>query len=201
MIYLQHPWSGQTVVVYLEQVSGGKGSRMGRRAPYGYGQYQAGWSPDPQDASTWPSGGHTQAYPPPPVFPSRPLQPLYPPPPAEPSRPLSSLAPIIPQSQPRVVYVVQQAPSTPVIVEVIGGLFGFYGIGWLVGGYTFTGILLVLGSLVLAGLWAVVTVATVGVGLFCVIPANLAILLTSTLTLNARLKRKLEGQLHRRVKS
>lgn len=167
---------------------------MGSRAPYGYGQYEAGWPPDPQDASTWPSGGRTRAYPPDAAYPSRPLEPLYPPP-AEPSRPLYPPAPIVPQ--PRVVYVVQQAPGTPVIVEVIGGLFGFYGIGWLVGGYAFTGILLVLGSLVLAGLWAVVTVATVGVGLFCIIPANLAILLTSTLALNARLK----GKLRRRMKS
>ncbi len=87
-----------------------------------------------------------------------------------------------------------QQPSTPVIIEVIGGLFGFYGIGWLVGGYAFTGVMLLVGSLVLAGLWAIVTIATVGVGLFCIIPIDLAILVTSTLALNSRLKRKLRRQ-------
>src|SRR6185369_16796786 len=142
---------------------------MGNRVPYGYGPQQPGWPVDPQDASTWPSNGRTRTYVPEPAYPPRPL---YPPPlPPEPTRPRNSTVPVAPQSPPPVVYIVQQrSPSTPVIVEVIGGLFGFYGIGWLVGGYAFTGVMLLVGSLVLAGLWAIVTIATVGVGLFCIIP-------------------------------
>jgi hypothetical protein len=109
--------------------------------------------------------------------------------------------PVAPTSQPQVVYIGQQTPSTPVIIEVIGGLFGFYGIGWLVGGYAATGILLLVGSLLLAGLWALVAIATVGVGLFCIVPIDLVILLGSALTLNSRLKRKMMGKLRRQVKS
>jgi hypothetical protein len=186
MIYLLHQWSGQTVALsYGERWKGIGG--MGSRAPYGYGPHQPGWPVDPQDASTWPSDGRTRTYVPEPLYPS---QPLYPPVP---------IAPIAPKPQPRVIYVVQQTPSTPVIVEVIGGLFGFYGIGWLVSGYVATGTLLLLGSLLLAGLWAIVTIATVGVGLFCIIPIDLAILISSTLTLNSRLKRKMMGRLRRQM--
>jgi hypothetical protein len=147
----------------------------------------------PPDASTWPSGGRTRTYPQRPAYPS---QPLYPPAQADPSRPLyvrgeAYSQPLPPGVyQPQVVVVVQQPSVAPVIVEVIGGLFGFYGIGWLVGGYAATGVLLLVGSLVLASFWAVVAVATVGVGLFCIIPVDLAILLASTLKLNARLKRQ-----------
>lgn len=152
---------------------------MGNQAPYGYGPHQPGWPVDPQDASTWPSNGRTKTYPyPDPVYPSRPL---YPPEP----RAL--------QSPPRVIYIERNsAPSTPVIVEVIGGLFGFYGIGWLVGGYAVTGALMLVGSLLLAAVWLIVTIATVGVGLFCIIPIDLAIVVASTLTLNSRLKRKIQ---------
>lgn len=160
---------------------------MGSRAPYGHGPHQPGRPVDPQDASTWPSSGRTRTYVPEPLYPSRPL---YPP------------VPVVPKSRPQqVIYVVQQTPSTPVIVEVLGGLFGFYGIGWLVGGYVATGTFLLLGSLLLAGLWAIVTIATVGVGLFCIIPIDLAILLGSTLTLNSRLKRKMMGKLRRQMAS
>src|SRR5262244_850360 len=115
MIYSQHLWSGQAVAASGERVSGGREAQMGSRAPHGYGPHQPGWPPDLQNASTWPSLGRTRAYPPDSAEPSRPLQPLYPP------------APVVPQAQQRVVYVVHQPPSTPVIVEVIGGLFGFYG--------------------------------------------------------------------------
>lgn len=148
---------------------------MGNQAPYGYGPYQPEWPVDPQDASTWPSNGRTQTYPNP-AYPSRPL---YPP------------ASVTPKAPPQVIYIVRDSPSSaPVIIEVIGGLFGFYGIGWLVGGYVVTGTLMLIGSLLLTSVWLLVTIATVGVGLFCIIPANLAILLTSTLSLNSRLKRK-----------
>lgn len=83
------------------------------------------------------------------------------------------------------------------IVELLGGLLGLYGVGWIVGGYVVTGALLLVGSFLLALLWIVVTLATVGVGLFCIIPLDLAILATSALTLKSRLKRRVLAGVHR----
>ena len=87
-------------------------------------------------------------------------------------------------------YAGQRPSRGPLVFEVLGGLFGLYGVGWIVGGYAVTGALLLVGSFLLTLLWIAVTLATVGVGLFCIIPIDLVILATSALTLNARLKRR-----------
>jgi hypothetical protein len=88
----------------------------------------------------------------------------------------------------------QQADSsTPVIVEIVCGIFGFYGIGWLIAGYTTPGILLLVGGLVWAVMFWTIAVFTAFIGLICLVPIDIAIWVTSALILNGRLKQRRMG--------
>ncbi len=73
-------------------------------------------------------------------------------------------------------------------VEIIAGLFGFWGIGWLMRGYTSTGVLLLVGGFVFAALMLAITIFTAGVGLLCWGPLNIAVIVASGITLSNRLK-------------
>lgn len=100
--------------------------------------------------------------------------------------------------QPMVVAAPQKDNSTVALVlEAVCGLFGLYGIGWLIGGYTTAGILLLAGGLLFGiFLWiaaAVGAVFTAGLTLACPAILNIAVLLTSTLILNSKLKQRRMG--------
>ena len=96
--------------------------------------------------------------------------------------------------QPVVVVQQQSDSNTPVVVEIICGIFGIYGIGWLMSGYTGVGLtLLLVGILLWAPIFWVVTAFTVGLGLICLIPIDIAIWVTSALTLNSKLKQRRMG--------
>lgn len=119
-----------------------------------------------------------------------------------PSGPLPPQAPVYPPQQmmPQqpgyyqpVVVAPQNDSSMPVIVELICDLFGIYGIGWLIAGYTTPGILLLIGGFVWAALFWTITVFTVGFGLLCVAPISIAFLITSVLMLNNKLKQRRMG--------
>jgi hypothetical protein len=89
------------------------------------------------------------------------------------------------------VYLQVQQPSTagPIIAEVILGLFGVFGVGWLIGGKTTIGAIL----LGLSALWWIVSIATVlltvGIGILCLFPIDVAFIVTSAVTLSNALKK------------
>ena len=85
---------------------------------------------------------------------------------------------------------VKQSPSSgPVIVEVILGLFGIFGVGWLAAGKTPIGLIL----LVLSAAWWVVSafaaVHTVFVGCCGIIPLNLVFVAVSASMLHNAMRR------------
>jgi hypothetical protein len=83
----------------------------------------------------------------------------------------------------------QSPPSGPVITEVILGIFGIFGVGWLAAGKTTTGLIL----LVLSALWwavsAVTAVHTVGVGCCGIVPLNALFIAISAAMLHSSLRR------------
>lgn len=77
------------------------------------------------------------------------------------------------------------------IAEILCSLFGVFGVGWLIGGETTTGVLLLIGSFVLY--WPIIfggTLITFGLGLICLGPLAIGLIILNALLLNNKLKRK-----------
>jgi hypothetical protein len=77
------------------------------------------------------------------------------------------------------------------IAEILFSLFGVFGIGWLIGGETTTGVLLLIGSFVLY--WPIIfggTLITFGLGLLCLGPLAIGLIILNAILLNNKLKRK-----------
>jgi hypothetical protein len=75
--------------------------------------------------------------------------------------------------------------------EIILSLFGVFGVGWLIGGETAIGIVLLVCSFVLY--WPVMilgTLFTFGLGLICLGPLAIGLIILNALLLNNRLNRK-----------
>jgi hypothetical protein len=126
------------------------------------------------------------------TYPPEPQPPAY----AQPTPPPAPIFAPAPMSQPQGYYqpavvAPQQADSsTPVIVEILCGIFGFYGIGWLIAGYTIPGITLLAGGLVWAVIFWTIAAHTAFIGLVCLVPIDIAIWVTSALILNSKLKQR-----------
>jgi hypothetical protein len=77
------------------------------------------------------------------------------------------------------------------VAEIILSLFGVFGVGWLIGGETAIGIVLLVCSFVLY--WPVMilgTLFTFGLGLICLGPLAIGSIILNALLLNNRLNRK-----------
>ena len=101
----------------------------------------------------------------------------------------SSYAPSYPQVN---VTVVQNTSSdAPLVAEIVLSLFGIFGVGWLIGGETTTGIILLLCSIFIY--WPVMilgTVFTLGIGLVCLGPLAIGAIILNALLCNQALKRR-----------
>jgi len=94
----------------------------------------------------------------------------------------------------------QRNNGLAIALEVIGGLFGFFGIGWLIGGVTNVGLILlisgIIGNIIM---WSLVTIAGGALAIFtfglsfilflCPPVVNIIVMVISTIMLNGRLKR------------
>lgn len=76
-----------------------------------------------------------------------------------------------------------KSKSTALILEVVAGLFGFLGIGWIYAGETQKGILILIGNFVLQGL---VLIFTLFFGVLCTIPISAGV---SAYLLNEHIKK------------
>lgn len=94
-----------------------------------------------------------------------------------------------------VVQPQQNNNTLAIVLEAIGGLFGFFGIGWLVAGETTAGLILLIGGFVWVIAAIALTVATIGLFAICVVPINLAVMITSTVILINRLKERTMGMI------
>lgn len=81
-----------------------------------------------------------------------------------------AIVPYVPQSAPLVTYLpIAKDPSTALLIELIPGLFGFLGIGYLWAGETALGLVLLIGYWSFWALIGVMTVLTLGL-LLCFFP-------------------------------
>ncbi len=76
-----------------------------------------------------------------------------------------------------------KSKSTALVLEVVAGLFGFLGIGWIYAGETQKGVLILIGNLVVQFL---VLIFTLFFGVICTIPLSAGI---SAYLLNEHIKK------------
>jgi hypothetical protein len=78
--------------------------------------------------------------------------------------------------------------SVALILEILPGLFGFLGFGWIYSNQTTTGVLWLVGVI----FWDLIAIGivalTAGFGCFCTIPINIVLVATSTILLNNHIK-------------
>lgn len=82
---------------------------------------------------------------------------------------------------------VQRPPkdkSIALILEILPGLFGLLGFGWIYSGNTTTGVLLLVGFLAWMVVAIIINIASAGFGCFCTIPVNLIAVGLSAVMLN-----------------
>ncbi len=78
------------------------------------------------------------------------------------------------------------------ILEILPGLFGFYGIGWIYSGKTMTGVILLGVGLLLIFIYGVSAIFTAGSACLCAIPTNMIAVLLSGIFLNSYTKEHTE---------
>ena len=81
--------------------------------------------------------------------------------------------------------------EAPLIAEIVLSLFGIFGVGWLLGGETTIGIILLLCSIFIY--WPIMilgTVFTFGIGLVCLGPLAISAIIINALLCNRVLKRR-----------
>ena len=78
--------------------------------------------------------------------------------------------------------------SMGLILEILPGLFGIFGIGWIYAGETNTGVLILIGGLVMMFIFVTANVLSAGICCFGTIPIQLAVLAISTIKLNDFMK-------------
>jgi hypothetical protein len=78
--------------------------------------------------------------------------------------------------------------SLAIVLEVVPGLFGLLGIGWIYSGFTSAGIAWLVGFLIWNIIALVICIFTVGVGCLCTLPVNLVVLIASVMALNSQIQ-------------
>ncbi len=95
----------------------------------------------------------------------------------------------VPQ-QPIYYYDPRKSKSTAIILEILPGLFGFFGIGWLYIGQVMPGLILLIGGLVWVMMVIVAAALTGFLACFCTVPITLIGPLVSTLILNQHIGKR-----------
>ena len=99
-----------------------------------------------------------------------------------------SLYPISDSTRPEVISRPQKDPTIALILEILPGLFGLLGIGWLYSGNKKVGIPVLIGMLIWDFIAIVVLALSVGIGIFCLGPINLTLIAISAYLLNRDIK-------------
>ncbi len=133
--------------------------------------YQQGYRPVPNPAP--PQGGY------------------MPPPQQVPGYTSASYASIYPQAPITVSVVNSPSNDGALIVEILLSLFGVFGVGWLIGGETTVGVILLICSIFIY--WPIMilgTLLTFGLGLICLGPLMIGAIIINALLCNSALKRR-----------
>jgi TM2 domain-containing membrane protein YozV len=110
-------------------------------------------------------------------------------PPQQPQYPYASQQPYYPPPYP--AYPTTRSPkdrNTALVLEILPGLFGILGIGWIYSGKTGTGIAWLIGYLIWVGIVITAAVLTGFMACFCTVPINLICVGISASTLNTYTK-------------
>jgi TM2 domain-containing membrane protein YozV len=110
-------------------------------------------------------------------------------PPQQPQYPYASQQPYYPPPYP--AYPATRSPkdrNTALVLEILPGLFGILGIGWIYSGKTGTGIAWLIGYLIWVGIVITAAVLTGFMACFCTVPINLICVGISASTLNTYTK-------------
>jgi hypothetical protein len=78
--------------------------------------------------------------------------------------------------------------SLAILLEIVPGLFGLLGIGWIYSGFTGAGLAWLVGFLLWNMVALVIAVFTAGVGCLCTLPVNLVVLIASVIALNSQIQ-------------
>lgn len=79
--------------------------------------------------------------------------------------------------------------NVAILLEILLGLFGIAGIGWIYAGQTGMGLGWLIGLLIWNGVAIAAGVFSVGFSCICTVPINLAIVGISTMMLNQHMQR------------
>ncbi|MHB8597904.1 MAG: zinc ribbon domain-containing protein [Ktedonobacteraceae bacterium] len=89
-----------------------------------------------------------------------------------------------------------QKNNGALIAEIILSLFGIYGVGWLIGGETTVGLVLLVCSFVIFLPFVILgTIFTLGLGVLCIGPLSIALIIINAVLLNKALNRKAAQQI------
>jgi TM2 domain-containing membrane protein YozV len=119
------------------------------------------------------------------VFPQA-QQASYPPP--QPPSPAANQAPYPPLYQPYIQPRPSKDRNLALVLEILPGLFGILGIGWIYSGKTSTGIAWLVGYLIWVGIAIAAGVISGFMACFCTVPINLICVGISAYSLNNYLK-------------
>jgi TM2 domain-containing membrane protein YozV len=104
----------------------------------------------------------------------------------EPAREPQPVSPVS-YSQPAQPYAPVRPPkdkSIALILEILPGLFGFLGIGWIYAGETSKGVIWLVGFLIYVIISAIIIAVTAGFGACFTLPINLVLIAVSATSLN-----------------
>ena len=79
--------------------------------------------------------------------------------------------------------------SIALILEILPGLFGLLGFGWIYSNQTNTGIIWLVGIIIWDIIALTIIALTAGFGCFCTLPVNIALIVISATQLNNYIKR------------
>lgn len=82
----------------------------------------------------------------------------------------------------------QKDSGLALILEILPGLFGFLGIGYMYAGYTTGGILRLVGWWIILVIAVIISAITAGIGLLCFAPFAIGVPIVSGLLLKERMK-------------
>jgi len=110
------------------------------------------------------------------------------PPPQTPNPPAYPLSNLQPQAQYAPMHRPLKDRSVAYILEILPGLFGILGIGWLYAGNTGVGIAWLIGVLLWDVFAIIIDIASVGFGCFCSVPVNIVLITLSSVLLSNYVK-------------
>ncbi len=114
--------------------------------------------------------------------PQEPEAPLAPEPPAPPETPAPTPAPIQPAPTP--AGSIKKDRSLAYLLEILPGIFGLLGLGWIYSGNLGVGLIVLVGYLIWDVIALVAAAVTGFLACFCIIPINIVPVIISVLLLN-----------------